>query len=171
MDQSEFLRLATPVTQENADMSDPRQHAAWALRSFPSPNKQMGDVPVSPPVPEDLSERLHAFGFRHHPEEQTLFLLPGEHPEGGFLNVPKVVSRKEYEEYWAARADTDTAAATWTDTARSLLGDLNPKLLARIDAMTDEEKFAAAEVQREQMPAAFRRLEEIAKQSKEGGAQ
>lgn len=161
LDSTDLLHNAAPITQANADMDNPRQHAAWALVAFPSPNKEMGDVPISPPVPVDLSERLWDFGFRHHPDLQTQWYIPGDHPEGGFLNVPKVVGREEYEQYRAEHADPDGEVDKWTDTARSLLGELDPKLLARIDAMTDEQKAAAAEVHRKNLPPAFQRLAEL----------
>ncbi|AHH20862.1 hypothetical protein NONO_c60860 [Nocardia nova SH22a] len=161
MDSNGLLRAA-PITQENADQTDPRQKHAWALRAMPAPNKQMGDVPLYPSVSGDFSERLEAFGYVHDPTRQTLFVIEGDHPEAGYLNVPKLVDRKEYDEYLAARADTDAAADTWRATAEAALEKLDPKLLNRINAMTDEQKAAERERQKQQLPAAFQRLEEIA---------
>lgn len=158
----DIASMITPVTQDNADMSDPRQHLAWGLRSFPSPNPQMGDVPIVPPVPEDLSQRLHEFGYRHHPELQTKWSIPGDHPEAGYLNVPKIVDRDEYEKYIAQHADPEAEAETWRAAAESVLGKLDPKMLADIQSMTEEQKAAAREVQRQNLPAALARLAELA---------
>jgi hypothetical protein len=157
----DFLKIAAIPTQATADMDDPRQFAAWALGSFPAPNKQMGDVPLTPPVPADFSERLSQLGFRHHPELQTKWLIAGDHPEAGYLNVPKIVDRAEYEAHLAAHADPEAEAENWRATAEAVLGKLDPKLLHRITAMTDEQKAAAAQVQREHIPKAFERLAQL----------
>jgi hypothetical protein len=167
LDPSELLRAATPITQENADQNNPRQKYAWALRSFPGPNKTMGDVPLYPTVSADLSERLEQFGFVHDPSRQTLFVIEGDHPEAGHLNVPKLVGREEYEEYLASRADPEAAAEAWRATAEAALEKLDPKLLHRINSMTDEQKAAAREIKKEQLPPAFQRLAEVAQAARE----
>lgn len=164
MDIRELTGLSAPLQQTAADMSDPRQHFAWALQFFPSPNPQMGNVPIHPTARPGMSEMLHAFGFRHDPELQTKWLIPGDHPEAGYLNVPKLVDRAEYEEYMAAHADPEADAEKWRDTAEKLLGKLDPKMVDRIRNMSPEERAAAAAVQREQLPAAFDRLAELRKQ-------
>jgi len=173
MDPSELLRSLTPVTQANANMDDPRQHLAWGLGTFPAPNKQMGEVPLQPPVPADLSERLHNLGFRHHPELQQKWIIPGDHPEAGYLNIPRVVDHETYESWLAAQ--DHPAADEWTETAKSLLGKIDPDALAHIEAMSDEEKAVAREEYRQQMPAAFERLaqlhQDIAETSAEGGTE
>ncbi|MFD4442528.1 hypothetical protein ACFWPK_22435 [Nocardia sp. NPDC058519] len=159
----EIAGLSTAITQETANMDDPRQHIAWALGSFPSPNQDMGEVPVHPGVRPLLSELLVSLGFRHDPTLQRKWLIPGDHPEAGWLNVPKVVDRVEYDEWKTANADPE-AAEKWRATAEKLLGELDPKMAQRISEMTPEERAAAAAVQRETLPAAFSRLAELAEQ-------
>ncbi|MEV6432566.1 hypothetical protein [Nocardia sp. NPDC051463] len=165
MDASELTGLAAPLQQSAADMNDPRQHFAWALNSFPSPNQQMGDVPIHPMVRPLMSQLLWDFGFRHDPELQTKWLIPGDHPEAGYLNVPAVVDAEQYEQWAAVHADPDLANEKWRDTAEALLGKLDPKMLDRINNMTPEQRAAAAEMQREQLPAAFERLAQLKKQA------
>jgi hypothetical protein len=157
------LLRAVPVTQANADMSDPRQHHAWALGSFPAPNRQMGDVALHPLVVAEFSERLTDFGFRHHPELQTKWLIPGDHPEAGYLNVPKIVDREEYEAWLATQSDPAAAEQSMRAKAEEVLGKVNPRLLERINSMTDEERQAELAEQRAQLPAAFDRLAELRK--------
>lgn len=161
MNQDDLNALTSPLTQNSADMEDPRQHFAWAFPSFPAPNPQMGDVPVHPMVRPELSQRWWDMGFRHHPELQKKWFIPGDHPEAGYLNVPKLVSETEYVEYLAAHADPDVEAEKWHTTAEAILGKLDPKLATRIKSMTPEEKAAAREVQKQQIPAAFERLAQL----------
>lgn len=156
--------LSAPITQENADMDDPRQHAAWAVAFFPSPNPEMGQVPVHPTVRPSFSQLLCDLGFRHDPALQRKWLIPGDHPEAGWLNTPRVVDRVEYDEWLAANADPDAATEKWRATAEALLGELDPKLAHRIDTMTQEERAAAAAEQRQTLPAALARLADLAEQ-------
>jgi hypothetical protein len=161
MDQSDIAAAVAPPTQETADAGDPRQHFAWALGAFPGPNLQMGDVPLHPMVRPELSQRLWDCGFRHHPELQTKWFIPGRHPEAGYLNAPIVVDRQEYDEYLAAHADPEADAEKWRTAAETMLAQVDPKLAARIATMTPEEKAAALQTQREQLPAAFDRLAQL----------
>lgn len=156
--------LLTPVTQENADMSDPAQHLAWALQFFPAPNQETGEIPIHPVVRGKFSKLLRSFGFRHHPEDQTSWLIPGDHPEAGYMNVPKVVDKLEYDRWHAEHADPEAEAEKWVAKAEELLGTLDPKMLSRIRAMTPEQKTDAREVQRDQLPAALSRLIDLAEQ-------
>lgn len=142
-------------------MGDPRQHFAWALGSFPGPNKAMGDIPLHPMVRPELSQRLWNFGFRWHGEYQTAWVIPGDHPEAGYLNVPKIVDRQAYDEYRAAHADPEADAEKWRTAAELMLASVDPGLAARIKTMTPEEKAAALEEKRSQLPAAFARLEKL----------
>lgn len=164
MDQSDLNALSSQPTQDAADMSDPRQHSAWARLSFPAPNKDMGDVPIHPIVRPDMSERDWDFGFRHHPELQTKWLIPGDHPEAGYLNIPKIVDRQGYDEYLAAHANPEADADSWRAMAEAALEKLDPKLLKRINEMNPELRAMAAKVQRDQLPAAFERLADLKKQ-------
>jgi hypothetical protein len=163
LDLRDLTNTAT-LRQEQADMTDPRQHFAWALPFFPSPNTQMGDVPIQPSVRPGLSQMLWDLGFRHHPELQTKWLVPGDHPEAGWMNVPSLVDAEQYRQYQAVHDDPDAENERWRQTAEALLGKLDPKLVDRIKKMTPEERAAAAEVQRQQLPAAFERLAELKKQ-------
>lgn len=167
MDQSDLTAMMSPITQETADMSDPRQHFAWAIPSFPAPNKDMGDVPVPTPVRPELSQRWWDLGFRHHADLQTKWFVPGDHPEAGYLNVPELVEREKYDAYHAKHADPDAEAGKWQATAEALLGRLDPKLAQRIADMTPEQRAAAAAVQREQLPAAMQRLAQLAETDQE----
>ncbi|MEU2013115.1 hypothetical protein [Nocardia sp. NPDC019302] len=164
MDARELTGLAAPLQQDAADMTDPRQHFAWALNFFPSPNQQMGDVPIHPTVRPGMSQMLWDLGYRHQPELQTKWFVPGDHPEAGYLNVPTLVDAEQYQQYHAVHEDPETENEKWRDTAEALLGKLDPKLVERIRNMTPEERAAAAEVQRQQLPAAFDRLAELKKQ-------
>lgn len=165
MDARELTGMAAPVQQAAADMTDPRQHFAWALAFFPSPNQQMGDVPIHPTVRPGMSQMLWDLGYRHHADLQTKWLLPGDHPEAGYLNVPVLVDAEEYQQYMAAHADPDVENEQWRDTAAQLLGKLDPKLLARIENMTPEQKAAAASLMaKDQVPAAFERLANLKNQ-------
>jgi hypothetical protein len=161
MDQSDIAAALAPPTQDTADMGDPREHFSWALCAFPGANKQMGDIPLHPMVRPELSQRLWDFGFRWNAELQTKWLIPGDHPEAGYLNAPVVVDRQAYEEYLAAHADPDADAEKWKAAAETMLAQLDPKLAARIKTMTPEEKAAALESQRENLPAAFDRLAQL----------
>lgn len=172
MDARELTGLAAPLQQQAADMSDPRQHFAWALQFFPSPNPQMGNVPIHPSARPGMSEMLCAFGFEHNPEKQTKWLIPGGHPEAGYLNVPKLVDRAEYEAYMAAHADPEAEVAKWQQIGKQLLGTLDPKLIEsinHIETLGPEARAAAAESLRERAqqaaPAAFERLAELQKQA------
>lgn len=163
MNQSDINALSAPLTQENADMADPRQHFAWALRYFPNPNTQIGDVPIHPVVRGPMSQILWDLGYRHQPELQTKFFIPGDHPEAGdYLNLPSLVDRKTYEEYLAAHADPVAQAQKLRKTAEAVLAKVDPQLLQRINEMTPEERAKAAEVQREQLPPALQRLGDLA---------
>ena len=63
------------IDQRKAEMDDPAQMAGWALSSIPPAPGSPPDTPslVLPvlylPV---MSSHLHACGFRHHPELQTI---------------------------------------------------------------------------------------------------
>jgi hypothetical protein len=165
MDARELTGLAAPLQQAMADMSDPRQHFAWALLYFPSPNPQMGEVPIHPTARPGLSELLSSLGFEHNPEKQTKWFIPGDHPEAGYLNIPKLVDAAEHQRYMAEHADPEAENEQWRETAEALLGKLDPKLLARIEAMTPEQKAAAASVMaKDHVPAAFERLADLKKQ-------
>jgi hypothetical protein len=164
MDASDLLGLGAALQQAAADMTDPRQHFAWALNSFPSPNTQMGDVPIHPTVRPGMSQMLWDLGFRHHEELQTKWFVPGDHPEAGYLDPPRLVDAEEYRQYMAVHADPEAADEKWRDTAEALLTKLDPKLAQRIKDMTPEERAAAADVQRQNLPAAFERLAELKKQ-------
>jgi hypothetical protein len=156
------LAAMTPAPrQESADMNDPRQHAAWALVCFPSPNKQMPDIPLAPPVPADLSELLWHFGYRQIPHLQTKWYVPGDHPEAAFLNTPKLVDRAEYEKYLAEHGDPEQRINDWRGAAEELLAKIAPREAARIAAMNDEEKAAELASRRQHMPPAFQRLAEL----------
>ncbi|MEV0357099.1 hypothetical protein AB0H71_13660 [Nocardia sp. NPDC050697] len=168
MDVRELMGASAQLQQDDADMADPRQHLAWALMFFPSPNPQMGEVPIQPAVRPLLSQLLWDLGFRHNPELQTKWFTPGDHPEGGWLNVPNVVDRAGHAQWKAAHSDPEAEAEKWRGTAESLLGVLNPKLAGRIENMTPDERAAAQATYRQQMPAAFDRLAELKKQMEEG---
>ncbi|MFC9432677.1 hypothetical protein [Nocardia sp. NPDC057030] len=161
MDESDITGLTSPPTQDSADMSNPREHFAWALCSFPAPNTDMGDVPIHPVIRPKFSQRLWDLGFRWHADLQAKWLIPGQHPEAGYLNVPDVVDREQYEAYRAAHSDPDVEADRWRASAERMLAALDPQLAQRISAMTPEEKAAALEAQRDAMPAAFDRLEKL----------
>lgn len=169
MDPREFSGLASLLQQADADMTDPRQHFAWALAFFPSPNQAMGDVPIHPTVRPLFSQMLWDLGYRHHPELQTKWFVPGDHPEAGYLNVPILVDAEQYQQYMAVHADPNTANETWRDTAEALLSKFDPNLAQRIKDMTPEERAAELEVQRKQMPAAFDRLAQLRKAVEEEG--
>lgn len=169
MNENPLAALTPTVRQETANMNDPRQHAAWALVCFPSPNKQMPDIPLAPPVPADLSELMWHFGYRQVPELQTKWYIPGDHPEAAFLNTPKLVDRAGYEKYMAEHGDPEQRLEDWRGAAEGLLAKIAPREAARIQAMTDEEKAAELVVRRKQMPPAFQRLAELRKDIVEGG--
>lgn len=152
------------LQQEQADMSDPRQHFAWALQFFPSPNPQMGEVPIQPAVRGPLSQMLWDLGFRHNPELQTKWFVPGDHPEAGWMNVSSLVDAEEYRQHQAVHDDPEAENDKWRQTAEAMLGKLDPKLVDRIKNMSPDERAAAVEVQRKQIPAAFERLAELKRQ-------
>lgn len=164
------LAALTPTPrQETADMTNPREHAAWALACLPAPNKQMPDVGLAPPVPADLSQRLWDFGFRQIPELQTKWYIPGDHPEAAFLNTPKLATREEYEQHLAKQGDPERRMDQFRGVAEELLTKIAPREAARIAAMTDEEKAAELAARREHMPPAFQRLAELHQDLMNGG--
>lgn len=159
--------LLTTVTQETADMSDPRQCLAWALAFFPAPNPEMPTVPIQPSIRPLFSELLDSLGLEHNPAKQRKWLIPGDHPEAGWLNTPKVVDRAEYETWLAARADPDREADKWRPTAEALLAQLNPEMAKQIADMTPEQREQALRAGRENLPAALTRLAELAEKGEE----
>lgn len=161
MDQSDIPPAVAAPDQSSADMGDPRQHFAWALASFPGPNREMGEVPLHPMVRPALSQRLWDCGFRWHEELQTKWFVPGPHPEAGYLNTPALVDRPAYDEYLAAHADPDADTQKWQAAAETMLAQLDPALAARISSMTPEEKAAALAEKRRGLPAAFDRLAQL----------
>lgn len=160
----DIAAITRAITQNTADMNDPAQHFAWALGALPSPNPEMGSVPFPPVARPLLSQLLWDLGFRHDETKQVKWLIPGDHPEGGYLNVPKIVDRCEFDEWLAAHSDPDGEAEKWRATAEMLLGRLDPKLAQRIADMTPEQKAQAVEVQRQNLPPALKRLAELARE-------
>lgn len=165
-----------PTTYENADMSDPKQFAAWAVSWFPDPRKGAAGTLVPMPMAADtapvFSEQLHELGFRHHPELMTKFPIPGSNPGMGWYNAPQFVGEREYNAYRAthsAPTPSATADATAENALQQMLSAMNPELAERISAMTPEEKAAALpEAERAAAPA-IERLAKLNDLLKRGG--
>lgn len=162
-----LLAALVPVTQETADMSDPRQHFAWALAYFPSPNQDMPAVPIQPSVRPLLSELLDELGFAHDPAKQRKWLIPGDHPEAGWLNTPRLVDRNEYDEWTAARGNPVSKDEELRAAAEKALRSINPEMARQIAEMTPEQREQALQEQRESLPAALERLAELAEGDKQ----
>ena len=60
-----------PIDQRKADMSDPDQHAAWAMSVVPMGEGRPAMILPAPLLP-GISRHLWDAGFRHHPELQTI---------------------------------------------------------------------------------------------------
>lgn len=167
--------LATVIPDfESRDPDDPQRAHAWVFNSLPSGNAHPGDVATPVPFRYQMSERLEQLGYRHHPELQVLFPIPGPHPEAGWMNPPEYVDRDAYEKYWAEHAPVgDDAAATEeqaTEQIVSLFAAAAPPAVARQvrDAarqareMTPEQREAALAEQRKQLPHAVDQLARLA---------
>lgn len=61
--------------QSGCDPDNPEEHALWALVGLAGPNSH---APLILPeiVQREWSRHLHACGFRHHPELQTIKYVP-----------------------------------------------------------------------------------------------
>jgi hypothetical protein len=136
----------TPASFETADMTNPREFAAWAVAFFPDPRENFKGhlVPFHGATP-DLSEQLWKFGFRHHPELQEDYPRPGNQPGMGPLNPWKKVTKEEYDAYRAthtAPAPTEGNAANAEFVLRQLFSAIDPDAAKRIAEMSPEEKAA-----------------------------
>jgi hypothetical protein len=141
---------------ENATQAD---MLMLLLDSFPGQMEGV-NVGIHPKARRPWAEALLKRGVRVHPELMEEFPIPGDHPEAGFLNPNKWVSREEYAKYAAGRPDAETTEGQ----LRSLLETINPGLAKKISSMTPEEKAAARVEQEPQMQDLFNRMHELGKQ-------
>lgn len=150
-----------PEGFDGIDMEDPRQHFAWALGSMPSHQAGGMPVPIPPKIVPDWSEFLHKLGFRHHPDEQTLFPITGEQTGMGWLAPIRFVGRDEYDKHVAAREGklADLAAAA---------EKINPGLAAQIAAMSDPEKRAAMAAEGAKLNRLFTEMQNLQKGNADG---
>lgn len=150
-----------PVGFDTVNMGDPRQHLAWAMSSMPSHN---GGQPIAIPpkaIPE-WSKMLYALGFRHHPDEQTLFPVASEQPGMGWLSPVQWVSREEYDKHEANRA----AKAEGLD-LNNVLAAVNPDLAQRLADMSDLQKRDAMAAEAARLGNLVGRMQEIRKANAE----
>jgi hypothetical protein len=151
-------------------VSTEREMLLAALSSLPSLSDQAPDLPTHPKTRELMADKFLAYGFRWHPEEQTQFPIPGDHIEGGYLNLPKEVDRAAYEKYYAERGPK-TEAEQLQETAGALLGLLEPKLVHQIQSMPPEQQDAYRETQREKIIATLAQAAELQKQMQKNGSE
>ncbi|KQB83897.1 phage gene 29 protein family protein [Corynebacterium oculi] len=78
------------ISQAKANMTDPREHAVWALS--PVPIDEQGTPLVLPLMAlQFISEHLWCCGFRHHPDLQEITASEDAHTAfmaGGVAWVP-----------------------------------------------------------------------------------
>jgi len=101
--------------QRDCDPGNPKQHAAWCWAAGipdPSPSRPVPIPLIGPMLVEGVSQLLWDFGFRHHPELQTVWI------EGtaGLGMVARLSDAKPVEE-------------DFTTSAMAFLADTNPELL------------------------------------------
>jgi hypothetical protein len=138
------------------DMDDPTQHFAWAIGAMPSHQAGGMPVPIPPKIVPDWSKFLYDLGFRHHPEEQTLFPITGEQTHMAWLMPVRFVSREEYDKHVAAREGklADLAAAAEA---------MNPGLAEQVAAMSDPERRAAMAAEGAKLGRLFEQMQNMQK--------
>lgn len=151
-----------PEGFETVDMTDPRQHLAWALGSMPSHTPGGHAVAIPPMVVPEWSKQLHALGFRHDPDQQTLFPIAGEQPGMGWMSPIQWVSREKYDEHLAAKEPAKDVDLN------SLLAAVDPDLAQKIAAMSDVEKREAMAEQAAKIPGVIEGLAQMRKQFEQG---
>lgn len=146
-----------PEGFETIDMSDPRQHFVWALGSMPSHTPGGHPVAIPPLVVPEWSKFLHALGFRHDPEHQTLFPITSEQPGMGWLSPVRWVSREEYDKHQGTKPAREVDL-------NAMLAAINPELAQTIDGMSDAEKREAMAEQAAKIPGVIEGLAQMRKQ-------
>lgn len=114
-----------------------------------------------------FAEELYDKGLRVHPDEQTVFPIPGtQRGAMPYTNLPDWVDAAAYAEYCAANpgaaalvAGQDKPSVTQLETA---LKAVDPELHARLATMTPQERDTARADYAAKVPAALKRLAEIA---------
>lgn len=129
------------------------------LDCFPG-QKDGVQVPIHPKARRPWAESLIARGVRVHPELMEKFPIPGDHPEAGWLNPHRWVTKDDFEQYKASRPSADDAEQQM----RMMLQAINPAMAQRISRMTDTEKKAEAQQQAPDMQAIFARMQDIGRQ-------
>lgn len=144
------------ITFENHDPNDPMQHAVWCA-FFPEPRSakriegKRGSIvplPVGDITGPLFSQMLWDLGYRRNPELQTKFPIPAvPGAPMDWANPPVLVSRAEYDKYWATHARPTDAQlaqeAAASTTLRGMLAAIAPEKLAHIDSLTPEQREAA----------------------------
>lgn len=134
------------------DISNPKHHFTMLLTSMPMP----GGVRVPIPQPTKTiplwSEEGWRLGYRHHPELQELYPIPGDQPGMGWLNTPRMVGREEYAQW----------LSTSTDKAKDVLTTVFGKEHAnKIDQMSPEEKDFALRQAKVKVFEAVAKMQEL----------
>lgn len=129
------------------------------LDCFPG-QKDGVQVPIHPKSRRPWAEALIARGVRVHPEAMEKFPIPGDHPEAGWLNPHRWVSKAEYEKYAATRP----AAGDTEQQMMAMLQAINPTMAQRISGMTEEEKRAEKSKQEPDMQELFERMQQIGRE-------
>lgn len=136
------------LLRAHCNMSDPRQHAAWALMACKrvqvdseDPNEIVEDsspVPVPQMMVPHISSALHRRGFRWHEElmEEDFVPNPGSRgnwmmPNGLWLPIDEARAIASQRAQEAAESGTDTR-----DTIRRMM----PDLAKQLDDLTPEER-------------------------------
>ncbi|MBF6328726.1 hypothetical protein [Nocardia transvalensis] len=132
-------------------------------------------VPIHPKARGPWAEVLYRRGVRVHPElMEELPVSAGDHPEAAWLNPSAWVPRSEFAQQ---QAPTASSSEQHREQMCQMLQALDPKLAARIDAMTDDERRAARAAQAPLVPEAIEQLQQLGRQfwhmqqanSKDGG--
>lgn len=126
------------------------------LDSFPG-QKDGVRVPIHPKARRAWAEELLAKGVLVDPDRMTRFPIPGDHPEAGWLNPHRWVSREEYDEYAATRPSDGDAEQQ----LRMMLQAINPAMAQRISQMTDVQKKAARDEQAPEMQERMAALHQL----------
>jgi hypothetical protein len=136
--------------QSECDPNSPEQHAAWCWAAGipdPSPSRPMPIPLISPQLTAGVSKMLWDFGFRFHPELQTVWV-------DGVAGLGMVAGLTENR---PAEVDLDAAAS-------ELLAATNPELMEMIkNAGPDERQALVAKLEK-----SFGQIQELIDALKEG---
>lgn len=134
-----------PKRQQDSDMENPEEFAAWAFAAgIPDPRgERFGHQPLIPaPCFPALSKMLWEMGFRHHADLQTRWVSDYSGPDRNFV----------------ALGVTDVSPESLMEQAAEMVVDQFPDVAARIAAMTPENRDQMLREQAAELLSSVERL-------------